>query len=63
MADQAEIGGVAGAGKPRKQREGVFISYARRDGKHFAGKLRDRFERKSVLAGRISSAWRVGATG
>ncbi len=32
MADQAEIGGVARAGKPRKQKEGVFISYARRDG-------------------------------
>lgn len=41
MADQAEIGGVAGAGKPCKQKEGVFTSYARRDGKLFAGKLRD----------------------
>lgn len=30
MAGQAEIGGVARAGKPRKE-EGVFISYARRD--------------------------------
>ncbi len=44
MADQAEIGGVASAGKSLKRRDGVFISYARSDGKHFAGKLRDRLE-------------------
>lgn len=48
MADQAEIGGAARDGKPRKQKEGIFISYARRDGKHFAGKLRDRLERESI---------------
>jgi WD40 repeat protein len=48
MADQAEIGGVAGAGKARKQKEGVFISYARRDGKHFAEKLRDHLEREGI---------------
>lgn len=48
MMDQAEIGAVAGTGKPRKQKEGVFISYARRDGKLFAGKLRDRLERENI---------------
>ena len=48
MADQPEIGGVASAGKPLKAKDGIFISYARTDGKAFAGKLRDTLEGENL---------------
>lgn len=62
MAEQAEIGGVEGAGKPRKQKTDYSSAMRARTASSSPGSCKTASNAKTFPIGKISWAWRVGAT-